>query len=389
MSKKYSMIETFAGAGGSHIGLSQAGFYTVWASDFDKNAIQTLKNNSPDIADYIDCIDIQSKEFRDVIDYLKDWNKSLDLLFGGVPCKSFSMAGQRRKNDPRNYLYLDQLEIVEKLQPKVSVIENVVGIRSAEVVRKDAPQHIIDEIEKCANNKVAKDLLTKKLRDEGYLVHVVEDIFSRYAKLGYKTYIKILDASDYGVASKRRRVIIVAVRNDVDMIVKYKYPEPLNQPKNTVWNTIASIVETKDDPDTLPMEHSERLQKIFSYIPQGMRQEHVLHLIPAELNVGKMYAGGERRLDPNKPCNTLVAGHSDFPIHPFLNRRLTPREAGNIMSFPNDYKFYGTYGQRCAQIGNAVPPLLAYHIGLSVIELLDRYYYLIDDMHNKQLEELE
>ena len=134
--KDLKIAETFVGCGGSHFGFKKAGFKSIFVNDIWEDAIETLKinsdlNNNQILVDNIENIDDE---------YLKNRNISyddLDVLFGGIVCKGFSLAGIRNPYDPRNYLYLQQLRLVELLKPKISIIENVPGIISMKILKKD------------------------------------------------------------------------------------------------------------------------------------------------------------------------------------------------------------------------------------------------------------
>ena len=119
-----TVIETFVGAGGAHLGFKQAGFETILVNDIDSDMIQTLIQNN--IVTKDQCLTCPIEDITE--DMLRD--KSPDVLFGGIVCKGFSLAGVRNPFDPRNYLYKHQLRLVSILKPKVSVIENVTAIKN-------------------------------------------------------------------------------------------------------------------------------------------------------------------------------------------------------------------------------------------------------------------
>lgn len=230
------------------------------------------------------------------------------------------------------------------------------------------------------------------INDNNYLISVIEDIFYLYEKIGYKPQLKKLNAAWYGSATKRERIIIVAIRNDID--VAFVYPEPTHYSKEissnfigdkdkpekyliprTVNTALKTINYNSDDPDNKPMNHKEKTVRRFEYIPEGKNVVDVLDIMPKELRVSKFYSrGSTMRLDGNKPSPTLVPGHSNFPVHPRKHRSITVREAATISGFPLNYKFFGNHSKRCEHVGNAVPVELSTAIADSCKNLLDEYY---------------
>lgn len=345
----------------------------------------------------------------------------LDVLFGGIVCKGFSLAGERSPNDERNYFYHKQLELVKSLKPKISIIENVPGIVTGEVLSQETPESFIkkvDEVWQDLENykgkkahlrkldKIDSDVekeglklrakkaeLMKELRDKGYLISVYSDILKTYDKLDYKVYSHLVNSACYGAATKRERIIIVAVRNDInyefkfpmathgnDQLVK-KYPYLYNKeikylPVKTVNDALNKIdYQNKNDSDNIPMKHSKKTVERFKLIPEGDNIASHMDSVPEELKISKFYSrGNTMRLDGNLPSPTLVPGHSNFPVHPRENRSITVREAATITGFPINYKFVGSHTKRCEEVGNAVPPPLSTAIAKAVKELLNKYY---------------
>lgn len=419
----YTIYETFVGAGGSHLGFKNHGFLSKYVNDFCDEAIQTLLHNNPEIEQtaFVDKTSILDINPEAILRKTHMQPGELDVLFGGIVCKGFSLAGERSPNDERNYFYHKQLELVEVVKPKVSIIENVPGIQTAEVLSPDAPKELaekIDEIwQKLENykgekanlrklNKITKEFeeLGKKLRKEkedmltllkknGYLISVMEDIEKRYDKLGYKVTRKVLNSACYGAATKRERVIIVAVRNDIkvdfefpeaqyeDELLRKKYPYLYKEGKSyNKVKTVNDALKEVDyfnalDKDNEPMRHGEKTVERFKYIPEGDNIANHIDELPDELKISRFYSrGNTMRLNGNDASPTLVPGHSNFPIHPREHRSITVREAACITGFPNDYIFFGSHSKRCEEVGNAVPPPLSTAIAKQVKELLDEYY---------------
>jgi DNA (cytosine-5)-methyltransferase 1 len=206
-----------------------------------------------------------------------------------------------------------------------------------------------------------------------YKYNVFVEIKKIYTELGYNVYDKVLEAVKYNGYTHRKRLIIVAVRNDIKK--EYIYPEEqqhftLNDAlKKIDYNGLNNPI---NDIDNQPMKHGEKTVNRFKLIPEGKNIAVVMDIVPDELKISKFFSrGNTQRLDRNKSVPTLVPGHSNFPIHPWEHRSITVREAATITGFPIDYKFIGGHSSRCMQIGNAVPVYLADAIAKSVIKILE------------------
>ena len=145
----YKVFETFVGAGGSHIGFMKNGFKSIYINDNNNDCIKTLLHNNPKLKEtaYVDnrsIIDIDEKELFNQLGYKKG---EVDVFFGGIVCKGFSLAGERSPNDERNFFYNAQLKLVAEFKPKISIIENVPGIKNAKILIKETPSDIKKSID--------------------------------------------------------------------------------------------------------------------------------------------------------------------------------------------------------------------------------------------------
>tara|TARA_B110000967_G_C18844079_1_gene540996 strand:+ start:125 stop:1501 length:1377 start_codon:yes stop_codon:yes gene_type:complete len=406
--KKFKIAETFVGCGGAHLGFKQNGFETCFVNDIWDQSMITLKNN----------FDLKENQIYEC--HLKDVNKEvlesnnvdikdLDVLFGGVVCCGFSMAGNRNPFDERNYLYLEQMRLVKELNPKISIIENVKGFISMNLMEKEEHNEDIvntykelldtnkslngekssrrkanltyeDISIKVKENDIKMKEIIKSIEIKQY--NVLDRIKQIYDELGYKVYIKVLNASDYGSYTKRERLIVVAIRKDIEK--EYNFPIPthsdtdINLPnKNKLKDAldlldIDNLNSLENDPDNHPMNHNAKTVDRFSRIPEGKSIKDVIDELPEELKISSFFSrGNTQRLDRNKCVPTLVPGHSNFPIHPWEHRSITVREAALITGFPNNFKFNGYHGSRCTQIGNAVPIHLADAVAKSILHILE------------------
>ena len=400
---KLTIVETFVGCGGSHIGFERENFETIFVNDIWDTALETLKMNNPKLTNgQIICEDINTLCEKDLLSQFKIKQNDLDLLIGGVVCKGFSLAGVRNPYDNRNYLYIAQLKLVEKFRPKVSIIENVPGMKNMKILCKNnyAPVskkltftisdsieticvEINENIEKHKKNRGAIIAINKKINNttseelikskdillieknelekqrkemenklSKYMYSVLDDIQERYKELGYKVTIKKLKVSNYGGYTNRIRLIIVAVRNDIEKDWEWPIYMNCNDDESlpdlkTVKDAFDLLDDKINDPltdvDNRPMNHRESTVEKFKKITCEKKSE------------GFSSRGTTNRLSLDKPAPTLVPGHSSFQIHPIEHRSITVREGATISGFPIDYKFIGSHSDRCMQIGNAIP----------------------------------
>lgn len=296
------VVSLFSGAGGLDLGFIQAGHRIIWANDLFHDAVLTYRAN---IGDHIIEQDIHEIPSEDIPD--------CDIVIGGFPCQGFSIANTgRHADDERNVLYLQLLRVIHDKQPLFFLAENVKGILSLE------------------HGAVFKNILND------------------FGNLNYQVQYRVLNAADYGVPQRRERVIIVGVRNDIDF--HFKYPEPTHSKDGVnglpLWVSVREAIDhfpNPDEPNDIPNHTYSKYKLVFN---------------------GFL---GKRRLDPDMPSPTITARGDDkggVVVHAHYNgqRRMTGRELAAIQTFPDDFAFQGNNSSVYRQIGNAVPPLLAFHI---------------------------
>ena len=192
---------------------------------------------------------------------------------------------------------------------------------------------------------------------------------------------KLLNSVNYGVPQKRKRFILIANRTgNIIPWPKPKYyekPEDWQKPYRSVGEVLLGLETKKSQEKYLnhtPMSHSVDVVERFSFIEEGCKinpeklPKHLKHS-----RTGKEIQSFSKvffRLDRNEPSHTLVPGHSAFPIHPWLNRQLTVREAARIQTFPDNIEFLGNHGQQCKQVGNAFPPMAAETIANNIAKAI-------------------
>ena len=381
-SGKPTVVDFFAGAGGLSLGFIDAGYRICFANDFEEVCIRTYKYNHPDIPS----ANILKEDIRKIVDNLSEHiDEDVDIVIGGPPCQGFSSANQQRIiDDPRNELYKYFIKAVTSLLPKIVVMENVRGML-----------------------KVAEQ--------------VVEDYKSISIEKGGNTYsydvaYKLLNSSDFSVAQSRERLIYIAIRNDVSkkhgvpLLEIFEQIELLNKcGKRYLLRDALDAIKPLDAPRMKNQNEidSETCGKKIDVNGYSGSENEYLRLINFNRNIPIVYNHkaryvndinydiyrllnqGDDASDPkiadimpyghrlhcfkdkyykliaDKPSRTITAHlrmdcHSH--IHPFQIRALTPREAARCQSFPDDYFFLGAYLKTYMQIGNAVPPIMAYKI---------------------------
>lgn len=222
--KKYTVLETFAGAGGLALGLEKAGLSSVGAIELDKNAAQTLRDNRPNwnvIEEDISKVAEQINAFVKV--------ENLDVLSGGYPCQAFSYAGKRAGfADTRGTLFYPYSEILTKLRPKIFIAENVKGLVN---------------------------------HDEGRTLETMIEVFESN---GYAVHWNILNAWNYDVAQKRERIVIIGIRNDLMAKEKIPFAYPKVQEYRPVLRDVL-----KDVPESVGTEYSESKKAVMKLVPAG------------------------------------------------------------------------------------------------------------------------
>jgi DNA (cytosine-5)-methyltransferase 1 len=343
--KSFSFIDLFSGCGGLSHGLEMAGHRCILGVDANKEAIQSFAANHHEAAVYLG--DVKKLKEKKLIELLK--GQKVDMVVGGPPCQGFSTVGRGVVADDRNQLFKEFVRIVKVTQPKIILFENVTGL-------------------------VAKKNLA-----------ILKQIFQYFEKLDYNMDARVLSAEEFGVPEKRRRTIIMGVKNGECLFPVASHGSRARKKAITVKDALSNL-KSKDGriynhdismAEVKKVEDRERLK----YIPagRGIRyQEDEKEFLPKKLWFGidwdKLRENRFRqtrlqRLPLNEPSPTILTARTSY-YHPIEHRYLTPREAAACQSFPNHFIFHGSQTAVFRQIGNAVPPLLARALGESVKEIV-------------------
>lgn len=317
----FRLGELFSGPGGLGYGainsVSADGRFSVdhiWSSDYDPDSCSTyIKNICPNHPETVICKDVRDLE----IDKLD----KIDAFAYGFPCNSFSNVGEHKgfANEKFGQLYWYGIEVLRRFRPKWFIAENVSGIKSA----GNNDFHVI-----------LKDMIES----------------------GYKLTVHHYHAEDYGVPQRRHRVIIVGIRDDLD--VEYHVPDPTDYVHIDISSRTALSGIPKDAPNNEIRPISDKIVERLSYINPGQNIWQAEHLLPEHLKIKTKTKISQiyRKLDPDKPSYTITAagGGGTFGYH-WENRELTNRERARIQTFPDHYEFVGKYSSVRKQIGMAVP----------------------------------
>lgn len=335
-----TMVDLFCGCGGLTAGFKAAGFRVLAAVEIDPVATATYQLNHPEVRLYE--ADIRSVSAEEMMRHCDLKPGELTVLAACAPCQPFSRHNRSGDGDERAKLILETVRFLEVFRPVFLFVENVPGIkRKSEILHR---------------------------------------LLAALRRSGYRTSLPVvIDAVDYGVPQFRKRFILLATRLDIELGV----PEPTHAPPERAallgkrpWRTVGEAFEGLEELDSGGQSETDPLHKARKHSPLNL--ERLRHIppnggsrdsLPIRLrppchknkNVGYHDVYGRMSLD--KPANTLTTGCTNFTkgrfAHPISDRSITLREAARLQTFPDSYRFSGSYEQISAQIGNAVPVKLA------------------------------
>lgn len=334
----YTHVSLFSGCGGMDLGFRAAGFRTIWANDLDPDACETFRENLGEIEEG----DIRNISFPKL-------EVGVDVLSAGFPCQPFSNAGSRRGvDDSRGMLFNYAVDAVKWFKPKVVLFENVRGLLSVKI-----------------NNKFLVEEILRKLHD-----------------VGYECQVKLLDASNHRVAQRRLRLLIVGVQKD-EALVPFRYPQEKDKAGLSIGETVMDISSFAPNQNEI-MQLNPQAVTIGSMVPEGGSWKDIPYdSLPDRLkyisdNMEKYrWPTFYRRFHRNEISGTITAAFKPENAgvwHPVHGRAFSVREIARIQSFPDWFVFGGrSVKSKYQQIGNAVPPRLAYETALEIVKVLEGY----------------
>lgn len=317
----HKVVSLFCGCGGNDRGMiggfrynkklyKKLPFEIVYANDIDEKAIETYKENFG--SKNVFCRDICDIEAQDIPEH--------DILVGGFPCQSFSTVNPTKDPyDDRANLYKEMVRVAELHKPKLIVAENVKGFMT-----------------------LNKGSIFKRVKEE------IEN-------LGYSVYSSLLNSADYGIPQKRERVIMICVHESIEK--EWEYPKPTTPNRDVPLSIAVPKLRIEDEKYYFSKRAVEGMKNAKKNMKRGLWQDLSEPCLTITSHLAKV------SLNSRDPV-LLVDPDSE------LYRRFTPREAATIQSFPNSFKFVGSEGDAYRQIGNAIPPVLAWHIFEEVSKFL-------------------
>lgn len=376
-SKQPTVISLFTCGMGLDIGFEKAGFSTVYANDITKFACNTIRKNRPDV--HCDEGDITSIASKDIL--RRSGHRNVDVVIGGPPCQSFSPAGMRRGlDDKRGMALLEFIRIIKDVRPKFFVFENVPGLRSA------AKTHISFYDRKSTD--------AKKLSKDKQYGSLFAEILKEFEKInGYKFEWNILNAADYGVPQKRKRLILIGSRvadpvtifEAIKRQAKYGDPVKTKESRKKPWVTLRSALRGINDNEECAQ--FPKWGKYLRYVPPGGCWVDLPKNVKSKAmrgaadssdpkKIGKQGGrrGFYRRLSWDAPAPTLLTSPTQLGscmCHPDELRPLSVNEYSRIQGFPSTWKFVGSTSQKYRMIGEAVPVQLALVIAKTIKLLID------------------
>lgn len=383
---KLISFSLFSGAFGLDLGLEKAGFNTVSVVEIDRDCNKTIAINRPYLLECAvprDIRKVSSKQLLTEGGKTLGLNRSLqigeiDLITGGPPCQPFSTAGKRLSvGDPRGSLFIEFLRLIEEIQPRFFVMENVRGLLSAPIEHRP---HKLRGSE------------YPPLKPEEMPGAALKIILAEIENIGYQVTYRLLQAADYGVPQTRLRVFFLASRDRE----KLTFPTPTHTEKSQFsrpqWLTLKDAIRNINDDLVECSSYSPQRLKYLKLLKAGQNWRFLPEAIKPEAMGGAYKSGGGkvgfyRRLSWDKPCPTITTSphqKATDMCHPEELRPLSVRECARIQTFPDRWEFYGSISSKYKQIGNAVPVLLGKAIGDHLCKVIYGKE-IIPELINKQL----
>jgi DNA (cytosine-5)-methyltransferase 1 len=375
-------LELFAGAGGLGLGLHGAGFRPVAVVERDKNCYETLKENERCGARAMRGWQIISDDVRNL--NFRAFEDKLDLVSGGPPCQPFSLGGKHRSHEDSRDMFPEAVRAVREIRPAAFIFENVRGLTRdrfrnyLEYIRLQL-QH--PEIESKTDDWVQHFAQLERFHTS-----------NRRNGLHYRLVTQVLNAADYGIPQRRERIFFVGFRDDLG--IEWNFPTQTHSRGALLWDQSSNGTYW----DRHRISKSQRFyterdaaleESMFAPRQEPWRtvRDAISDLPPFATSKNATLTGFGHRFQPgarsypghtgsvlDEPAKALKAGvhgvpggenmiaHSNGAV-----RYFTAREAARLQTFPDDFRFVGSWSETMRQLGNAVPTELARVVGDSVI----------------------
>ncbi len=383
-------VELFAGAGGLAMGLSLAGFEHLALVEWDRWACDTIRENQrrghPLVSDWpLHEGDVRTFDYNAI-------KAHVDVIAGGPPCQPFSICGKHQSYLDERDMFSAMIDVIHAVKPRAFIVENVKGLIRGTFL--DYFSYIILQLEFPEMRRlVAEDWLSHRARLQK------QKTSGARTGLAYNVVHQLLNAADYGVPQKRERVFIVGFRSDLD--ARWAFPRPTHSAdmlarskwvSGEYWDR-HSIA--KRDRDTVPASILPRLdelrqENIQRFRPWRTVRDALVGLPDPERKMADDVEVADHQFQPgvkfypghtgsplDQPAKTLKAGDHGVPggenalvRNDGSGRYFTVRESARLQTFPDAYKFHGSWTESMRQLGNAVPVALAQAVASSVARKL-------------------
>lgn len=340
----YPVVSLFSGAMGLDLGLQAAGLHVAVAQEIDTWAASTIRENGHLVVEG----DLRAELKKDascqtLLKPAKLRAQDVFAVVGGPPCQTFSTAGRRKgTTDARGGLVYEFSRVVESIQPRFFVMENVKGMMSMRLDPADPSSPLF-----------------------------IDSVCRRFRKMGYHIVFGVLDAVHYGTAQFRERLVIIGSRDNEAIFLPAPTHFHMHQSEQYRWRTLRQCIgDLQSDPGPTA-KFSPKIMEYLKRVPEGGNWKSLpANLVEAAMGGAYLSGGGKvgfyRRLSFDAPAPTLVTSpiqKATALCHPRELRPLSVKEYARIQGFPDNWKIHGSTTECYRQIGNAVPVPLAQAIG--------------------------
>jgi DNA (cytosine-5)-methyltransferase 1 len=375
-------IELFAGAGGLGIGVSRAGFIPAAVVEWDRWSCDTIRENRARhigaVAKWPNPIEGDIRE----IDFRKHEGK-IDLVTGGPPCQPFSLGGKHRAFDDNRDMWPEAVRVVRETKPQAFIFENVKGL-----TRQSFASYLAYIV-----HQLTYPGLTRR-KDEDWQEHLCRlerhHTGRRHSGLKYNVVYRVLNAANYGIPQKRERVVFVGFRSDLN--IEWSFPKETHSLKALLWDQLRGdywerhgvrradrVLSPRYDRMTVdlfkPDESPWRtVRDAIGDLPDPEKEPRkAAHYLNHRFQDGARSYPGHTGSPLDEPAKTLKAGVHGVPggenmlVRPNGSvRYFTVRESARLQTFPDNFRFHGSWTETMRQLGNAVPVDLAAIIATDV-----------------------